>query len=614
MLVSLSVLCSGIGAAWGAVSPETKKSPMKTAPKKKVVRPQNGAKAPLKQAPPPPHAKPAETGNSPPAPAPPPTQSSDSPQPAEPSEPALKEPQEFVFPLKEFVVEGNTLFPPEKLEQVLAKYRGPAQRVTDIEQARVALEKAYHTSGYPTVLVVTPEQTIEQGVVRLQVIESRLGQVRVKGNRYFSADNVLGKLPSLRSGAVLYEPTLLKELDTVNANPDRQVTPVLKPGKEFGTVDLDLKVKDRLPFHGRLEVNNRGIANTQEKRLNASVQYANLFDREHILSLQTTQTPEDVGEIEVYGFSYVAPVKGLDHLIAVYGAHSKSTSTLDGSALPVSQGSIGVAGNADVFGARFIFPVAPGGVVTHQVILGVDYKSLDKSEARFPGELGTALISNRVNYLPFSIGYTGLRQDRLGLTNGSLTLKGYVAGLVPGGEKEDFAGDPADLINKPGNRAGSTGTFGVVQAGLERVQNLPREFRLSAKVDGQWANEPLIAAEQYFAGGLDTVRGYVENEILGDHAVRGRVEILSPVLPEFLDVGWKAGMRAAVFYDSAYLWVRRPQPGQNDRFQIEGAGAGVRLKLLDYVQLHLDQAWALRDAVITRKGDSFTHFSVEVGF
>ena len=606
MLVAVSFLYSGSGTAWGAVLPPAEQPPAKTAPQKKGSRPKKRPKAAAKEVPPPAPAPPSEAETSRPAP-PMPAESLEKEKPA-------PEPEEFVFPVGEYLVEGNTLLPPGKVNEVLAKYRGPARRVRDIEEARVSLEKAYHTSGYPTVLVVTPEQTVESGVVRLQVIESRLGQVRVLGNRYFSAENILRKLPSLRPGAVVHEPTLVQELDIVNANPDRQVAPVLKAGKEFGTADLDLKVKDRLPLHWRLEANNRGTPNTDEKRLNASVQYANLFDREHILSLQTTQTPENFGAIQVYGFSYVAPVKGLDHLIAVYGAHSKSASTLDGSALPVSQGDILVAGNADVAGARFIFPVAPGGPVTHQLTLGADYKSLGKSEARFPGELGTALITNPIKYLPFSIGYTGLRQDRLGLTNGSLTVKGYVAGLVPGGAREDFAGDPADPVNKPGNRAGSTGTFGVVQAGLERVQNLPGDVRLSAKVDGQWANEPLIAAEQYFAGGLESVRGYVENEILGDHAVRGRVEVLSPLLADFLDPDWKAGMRAAVFYDAAYLWVRRPQPGQHDRFQIEGAGVGVRMKLLGYLKIHLDQAWALRDAVITQKMDTFTHFSVEVGF
>ena len=41
-------------------------------------------------------------------------------------------------------------------------------------------------------------------------------------------------------------------------------------------------------------------------------------------------------------------------------------------------------------------------------------------------------------------------------------------------------------------------------------------------------NQPLIPAEQYFAGGMDSVRGYLTYEAIGDHAIRGRAELTTP--------------------------------------------------------------------------------------
>jgi hemolysin activation/secretion protein len=218
-----------------------------------------------------------------------------------------------------------------------------------------------------------------------------------------------------------------------------------------------------------------------------------------------------------------------------------------------------------------------------------------------------------------SVSYSGYLQDPYGLTSGSMLAKGYVAGMIPGGSEEDFGGNPNDPLNQPGNRKGATGNFVVLQGSLDRYQLLPYDFTLSAHVDGQWSNEPLIPAEQYFAGGLDTVRGYVQFETIGDHAVRTRVEALTPGLPIALDrpdnPRLKLNVKFAAFYDAAFLWIRDAQPGQQDRFQLEGVGGGLRAELAPLnLKLHLDQGFALRDGSVTQKGDTFVHFAVEVAY
>src|SRR5262249_38821014 len=74
---------------------------------------------------------------------------------------------------------------------------------------------------------------------------------------------------------------------------DRQIYPEIEPGLEPGTSALLLKVKDRLPLHGRLELNNYETPHTPELRLNASLQYNNLWQREHALGFQYGFTPEE---------------------------------------------------------------------------------------------------------------------------------------------------------------------------------------------------------------------------------------------------------------------------------------------------------------------------------
>ncbi|MGQ0809824.1 MAG: ShlB/FhaC/HecB family hemolysin secretion/activation protein, partial [Nitrospiraceae bacterium] len=514
---------------------------------------------------------------------------------SQPAQVSPEESGETGFAVAEFTVEGSTLLSPEKIDDILNTYVGSGRKVSDLEKARLELERAYQALGYPTVLVTIPEQTIDQGTVRFQVIEGRLVEVNVTGNNYFSKYNILSKLPSVKIGTLLYEPSFVKELDAVNANPDLKIAPVLKPGSEQGTVDLELKAKERLPLHGRLIGDNKGPLTTPANRLTAEVQYSNLWDEDNILTLQTTQTPNDWGAVQAYGFSYVAPLKWPDHLLALYASKVSSTSVLAGTSLPVGGGDISIAGNATVAGVRYIFPIFSGRTSTHQISLGADFKRLEETKATFPGQLGSAVVLSPIQYTPASVTYTGTFPDRFGVTSFSSTLSGYVAGTIPGGRKEDFAGDPANPFEKPGNRAGSTGTFGVFKGSLDRVQPLPKDFSLLMHIDGQWSTEPLIPAEQYFAGGMDTVRGYIQFEALADNALRWRVEGYTPDLPSIpLDRFWqqrqgsklKATIKFLTFYDYARLWVRQAPQGQQDIFRLEGVGGGLRMRI-DPINLQL---------------------------
>ncbi len=540
-----------------------------------------------------------------------------------PSSATKPEEQDEGFVINEFRVEGSELITPEKIQEVLKPFTGRGKRIPDIEKARLELEKAYQQLGYPTVLVVVPEQSVEEGIVRLEVVEGRLLSIRVTGNEYYSRWNILGKLPSLKIGTLLYEPDFVKQMDMVNANPDLKIAPVLKPGSEPGTVDLELKTKDHLPLHARMIGDNKGSITTPRDRLTAEVQYTNLWGSDNIVTLQTTQTPTNWGAVQSYGASYVVPLKWPDHLLAIYASKVTSNSVLAGASLPLGGGDISIAGNATVAGFRFIFPVAKGKIATHQLSMGVDYKRLEETKATFPGGLGTAVVLSPIQYLPASIGYTGTYQDPYGLTTFTASVRGYVAGTIPGGAKKDFQGDPNN-IDDPGVRKGSTGTFGVIQGSLSRLQPLPKDFELSMRVDGQWATEPLVPAEEYFAGGMDTVRGYIQNEALGDNAFLWRTELYTPSLPSIpLDFSWqrrrssvlKATVKFVGFYDYARLWVQRTPTGQQDLFRLEGAGGGIRVKVEPInLTLQFDQAVAMQSTAATKKGDTFAHFMVTLGF
>ena len=84
------------------------------------------------------------------------------------------------------------------------------------------------------------------------------------------------------------------ELDRANSNPDRQISPEVRPGLEPGTTALILDVKDRLPLHGQLEWDNYSPPGTPELRVNANASYGNLWQLDHTLGLQYGFSPDSM--------------------------------------------------------------------------------------------------------------------------------------------------------------------------------------------------------------------------------------------------------------------------------------------------------------------------------
>ena len=85
------------------------------------------------------------------------------------------------------------------------------------------------------------------------------------------------------------------------------------------------------------------------------------------------------------------------------------------------------------------------------------------------------------------------------------------------------------------NRFGASGNFIYFRGDLSAHARLCRTAsRSSRKVQGQASDKPLVNSEQFSAGGLGTVRGYLESEELGDNGILGSVELRTPSLGDVL--------------------------------------------------------------------------------
>jgi hemolysin activation/secretion protein len=217
------------------------------------------------------------------------------------------------FSVIAYEIRGDTLLSTNTLMSIFAKRTGTNVALSDITQAASDLQMEYRNRGYPTVNVTIPPQQLTNGIVKIRVFQGRLSEILVAQNRYFSSNNVMRALPSLHTNIILNGALFQAELDLANASQDRQIYPELEPGLQENTTTLQLRVKDRLPLHAKVDFNNQNSPGTPELRVNSSASYQNLWQLEHSVGVQYSFSPESYKAGDPWNF-YDRP------LVANYGA------------------------------------------------------------------------------------------------------------------------------------------------------------------------------------------------------------------------------------------------------------------------------------------------------
>lgn len=488
------------------------------------------------------------------------------------------------FDVLEFRVLGNRSLDAAAVEAAVYPHLGPQRGIADVEAARTQLEQAYRSAGFGTVYVDIPEQDVEGGIVRLQVTEGVLRRVRVEGARWFSARRIRAAVPAATPGRAPALPEVQQQLAALNSQtPDRAVVPVLAAGSAPGTVDLTLKVRDELPLHASIEVNDQYTPDTTRLRAALSLSYDNLFDRLDSLALQYQVAPQEPSELGVLVASYTARVGGRGQRLTAYYVDSDTD--------VATIGGIAVLGRGQIYGARFVMPLVATQAASHSLTLGADFKDFLETV-----RLGaTDDFETPVSYVNLSLSQSSVWRDRGRVWTLGATLNVGPRRLGNGdGEFADkrFRGRPNYFFV----RVDGSLTLPVFGA-----------WSAYARLAGQYAVEPLISNEQFGVGGADGVRGYYESEELGDVGFKATLELRAPRWRLGED---RASLEAFAFADFGNVATLAPLPGEARRADLSSLGLGVNVGIGEHVEGALSWAYPLVPGARTLDGESRLHFSV----
>src|SRR3989338_1241942 len=183
--------------------------------------------------------------------------SSAEPEEIQPSSQAPSTAKKIKFKLKKITLSGNHVYSTKTLETLYEKYIEKEITVAELYDIVQSITNYYRNNAYILTRAILPPQKVENGVVKIEIIEGYINQVNILG------DAAGAKTMMLRFGNEITasRPTNLsvlgRNLLLENEIPGVHAKAALEPGKTPGTSELNLKTEFK-QFNGFISYDNYG--------------------------------------------------------------------------------------------------------------------------------------------------------------------------------------------------------------------------------------------------------------------------------------------------------------------------------------------------------------------
>lgn len=514
------------------------------------------------------------------------------------------------FAINKFTVRGATLITADQMKLLLAPFTGSSKDFGDVQKALEALEEAYTSRGYSAVQVVLPEQQIDNGEIEFNVIETKIGKIVVEGNKYFDEANVRASLPHVQPGQAPNIFQISDDLRLANENPAKQTTVLMRTGAEEGQVDAVARVADERPNKLGVTLDNTGTQQTGIFRLGLGYQNANMWGRDHVLNAQYVTAPNDddrTNRLGLYPSKHVF-IFGAQYRIPLYrrGDSLEFTAGYSNVNSGVVANLFNISGSGTIFGARYNQSLPKSGDLEHKLSYGLDWRAYQSVVTQI-GVAGAGLVPD-ITVHPISLTYAGTYRKSESDTNFSLSASQNLPGGNDAGTGA-FEGDPTAIPARPAARAGANPRYFVARWSFNHNRALPRDWQFRFGMSGQLTRDMLIPGEQFGIGGADSVRGFLEREIINDNGYRGTLELYSPDFGSTVSIAG-ARIRALMFFDWGAVRRMRPAVLEMHGQHVGSAGFGLRFSRGANFSLRLDAATVTDSGGLQKIGDVRVHASL----
>ncbi len=443
--------------------------------------------------------------------------------------------------VKKVLIEGNTVFDNETLLNVLGDITGKSYDLAGLKQLANQITTYYRNQGYPFARAIIPAQAMQDGLVKIEVIEGRYnGSIKVFGDDKL-VDGGQKFLNDLKQGDVIENKKLERAMLILSDQPGFSISPLMSPGDEVGTANLEVNLIREPKYGGQIGLDNFGNRFTGRARMHANLFANSQFLFGDQLLLNTLYTEEDLWS---GALSYSLPIGGSGLRARVGYAHTYYELGKDFKPLDAN-------GTAKVTTAELSYPILRSQAANIIIAATYQYKKLNDRQ-----DAVNASTNKHSNSIPISLNFD--LQDQLwggGVTYGAISW-------THGDLNLDSTLSTQDRIT-----AKTEGSFDKFNLDIARIQALPANFSFYGSLAAQATLDNLDSSEKFGLGGINGVRAYPSGEGFGDEGYLARLE-LRYALKQFTPYA---------FYDAGSVRINHDRfDTSKNRRSISGTGLGLR--------------------------------------
>ena len=444
----------------------------------------------------------------------------------------------ITFELKRIVTDESAVLTDAELDAIIKPYQGQRVQLSDIYTIVDKINALYSEKGYVTCRAFLPPQTIEDGTVKLLLIEGKTGNTLVAGNKYTKTKYITNRL-HLAEGEIANVKQLNKDLLLFNATNSTQLRIVLKAGEKPGTTDYEITAYEPKRDNWTIFEDNAGSESSGEYRTGLFFNTKSLSGNCDALSLGTVLSEGTKAATVMYSRSLGRSGTKMNLLYS-----TNATEVIKGDYEDK------IKGHANSYAIGLVQPLLVN--ETTRTELSLDFNRQSSKTDWLEG-FRRNMVDDTVQDVAL-----GFAMTNYGTSHVFYQKHSYVSG---------HSESTPDMFSESSQNFGFYKFNGMYQ----KLYAAGQMWNLRA--DAQWSgSEGMVSSRQFYMGGMYSVRGYKENYLGGDSGFTFSAEYAVPVINK--------NTSAFTFFDYGHVYGNGQSDDQHN--VLASVGLGLRSTINQY--------------------------------
>lgn len=474
--------------------------------------------------------------------------------PPAPASPEVAPPSGERFFIKKVAVLGTTVLQHE-IAALIQPYENRSVTFEELLELRAAIVQLYANNDYITSGAFLPNnQNLSSGIVQIQVVEGELEQIEIGGLRRLRDSYVRSRLKRA-TATPLNQQRLEQALQLLQLDPlIQRVNAELVAGSTPGRNILRVSLQEAPAVHTAIGIDNNQSPSIGSVQGSVEASHDNLLGFGDRLAAQYGRTEG----LNLYDISYTIPINARNGTLSLRYNNGDSRIT------EADFRDVGIRSETQTYSLNFRQPITRTPTREFALSLSLDLRRSQTfilDDIPFSFTEGPENGKAKVTVIRFSQDWVdrGTRRVLAARSQFSFGINAFDATI---------------------NNTSTDGQFFSWLGQFQWVQQLSPRNLLIARINAQLTPDSLLSLERFSIGGVDTVRGYRQNQLVSDNGILGSVEVRVPLTSD------PRVLQLAPFFEIGTAWNNRdidPNPTT-----IASVGLGLRWLIIPGLSVRLD--------------------------